>query len=626
MIALWRFRYVVVALGVVVATLFGVSRLWHDITRIEEELPQNSMKERDFTTLLLDLDRLTTALTLDISVPSPEHREAVVFALDAAIVRQRDNKALYAVDEHIGPLHERIEMALSGLDAALRDPSPPPARLQDSLDAVRQVRTEIRHKTDAVFQISMAQVSAQRSDLKDLQRTMSVLIVLFGGLGLVLVVLSLGQQGSIQTLRKRDRELFTAKSKAEADSRLRMAISALQSEFIAAEDQRDRFRLFLDSCLDLTGSPYGFVGVVEAPAGAPPVLRITAACRSLSCDCTGEVLPLPAEPISAMTLTIPAGHPPITDSLVLPIICDGAMVAVVVLANRPEGYGPEVMEYLQPLLGACGNIISASRARQGEHELLKRLEAQSEALARSNSDLETFAYAVSHDLREPLRMVSSFMQLLDRRVGATLDQDARDFIRFARDGAQRMDGMTLSLLAYSRVGRKGEPMEWCDSRACLDEALGFLDVARTESGAEITIADDPSLGGWPQVYASADELSRLFLNLVGNALKFCLPSIRPHIAITVGPHDHSWCFTVQDNGIGIDPAHIGGLFTVFRRLVSHSDYPGSGIGLALCRRIVERHGGTIWAESAGCGQGTTIRFTLPTEPADGVKEKGGERL
>ena len=603
MIRLWRFRYYVLALAVVAATLFGVSRLWRDTTLIEEALPLVSLhKERDFAALLFDMGRLETALSLHVVAPSAEHRKALDFALDLAILRQRDNKALYSIDEHIGPLHEGLDAALGGLDAALQEGSPGGPALMPNLIDIRRLHEMIKIKNDAIFQASMNQASEQRANLGGLRDSMSAMIVLFGALGLMLVALSLSQQASIRALRQRDRDLVAAKGRAEADSRLRAAIGALQSGFIAAEDQDDRFRQLLDSSLTLTSSSYGFVGVV----GGSCALRIAAA----SDGATGTV-PLPAAPVSAATLTLPAGHPPIDCSLAMPIVSDGAVVAVVMLANRPQGYGPEVLDYLQPLLGACGNVISASQARQAEHELLGRVEAQSAALTRSNDDLETFAYAVSHDLREPLRMVSGFMQLLDRRIGATLDDDARDFVRFARDGAQRMDAMIVSLLEYSRVGRKGEPMDWCDSRACLDEALSFLDVARTESEADIVISGD-----WPQVYASTDELTRLLLNLIGNALKFRHRDTPPRISVRGEVAPEFWLFTVEDNGIGVDPADLGSLFAVFKRLVAQADYPGSGVGLALCRRIVERHGGRIWAESAGHGHGTSMHFTLPKPPED----------
>ena len=607
MIRLWRFRYYVLALAVVAATLFGVSRLWRDITLIEESLPLVSLhKERDFAALLFDMGRLETALGLHLATPSAEHRQALDFALDLAILRQRDNKALYSIDEHIGPLHEGLEAALGGLDAALRDAGAGGPALMPNLIEIRRLHETVKAKNDAIFQASMNQASEQRANLGGLRHSMSVMIGLFGGLGLVLVALSLSQQASIRALRQRDRDLVAAKGRAEADSRLRAAIGALQSGFIAAEDQDDRFRQLLDNCLALTGSYYGFVGVVERCPCGNCALRIAAA----SDGATGTV-PLPTAPVSAATLTLPAGHPPIVRSLAMPIVSDGALVAVVMLANRPQGYGPEVLDYLQPLLGACGAVISASLARQAEHELLGQVEAQSEALARSNDDLETFAYAVSHDLREPLRILSGFMQCLDRRVGATLDDAARDFVRFARDGAQRMDAMILSLLEYSRVGRKGEPMDWCDSRACLDEALSFLEVARTESEADIVISGD-----WPQVYASTDELTRLLLNLIGNALKFRHRDTPPRISVRGETAPEFWLFTVEDDGIGVDPADLGSLFAVFKRLVAQADYPGSGVGLALCRRIVERHGGRIWAESAGRGHGTAMHFTLPRPPED----------
>lgn len=235
----------------------------------------------------------------------------------------------------------------------------------------------------------------------------------------------------------------------------------------------------------------------------------------------------------------------------------------------------------------------------------KRLE---EDIARSNRDLEQFSYAVSHDLQEPLRMVSSYLGLLERRYHDKLEGDAHEFIAFAVDGAQRMSRMITDLLDYSRVHRRGNPFGPVNLDTVLADALANLSTAIAACGAQV---DAQPL---PTVIGDASQLMRVFQNLVGNALKYRAADAVPHIAVTAAQQDSQWVVSVADDGIGIDPAVTGRLFQVFQRLHPRGAYEGTGIGLALCRRILERHGGRIWVESTGEGQGATFRFTLPPVP------------
>lgn len=236
----------------------------------------------------------------------------------------------------------------------------------------------------------------------------------------------------------------------------------------------------------------------------------------------------------------------------------------------------------------------------------RQLEGYRESLERSNKELEHFAYAASHDLRQPLRMVTSYAQLLERHLADRLDEDGKMMLHYMRDGAQRMDSMLLSLLDYSRVGRKGEPMRPIGLGSALEEALHFLQPSITEAGASIEV-----MGEWPDVVASPDEMTRLFQNLLGNALKYRVTDHAPRIEVTVVAAGVRWQVSVRDNGIGIDPAQIDRLFKVFQRLHTREQYEGTGVGLAVCRKIVERHGGEIWVESAGEGAGSSFCFTLP---------------
>jgi light-regulated signal transduction histidine kinase (bacteriophytochrome) len=226
--------------------------------------------------------------------------------------------------------------------------------------------------------------------------------------------------------------------------------------------------------------------------------------------------------------------------------------------------------------------------------------------------LEQFAYVASHDLQEPLRMVSSYTQLLARRYKGKLDADADEFIAFAVDGALRMKRLLNDLLAYSRVSTRGHPLRSISSEAVLDQTLANLQVAITESQA--TITHDPL----PIVLADQTQLLQLFQNLIANALKFRAEQ-PPEVHISAEARGREWLFSIRDNGIGIDPQFADRIFVIFQRLHNQADYPGTGIGLAICKRIVERHAGRIWVESQP-GQGATFYFTLPAVEAKVVPE------
>ncbi len=233
-----------------------------------------------------------------------------------------------------------------------------------------------------------------------------------------------------------------------------------------------------------------------------------------------------------------------------------------------------------------------------------------EELERSNRDLEQFSYAVSHDLQEPLRMVSSYLALLKRRYAPKLDEDAHEFIGYAVDGAQRMSRMITDLLEYSRVHRKGREFGTVGLNAVLADALANLTTAIDSAGAEITAAPLPAVIG------DSSQLMRVFQNLIGNALKYRRHDMAPRIIVTATQDGPEWVISVADNGIGIDPAMAGRLFQVFQRLHPRGAYEGTGVGLALCRRILERHHGRVWIESDGEGKGSVFRFTLPVIDAD----------
>ena len=244
-------------------------------------------------------------------------------------------------------------------------------------------------------------------------------------------------------------------------------------------------------------------------------------------------------------------------------------------------------------------IVDITERKRTENELVQ----QTRELARSNSELAQFAYVASHDLQEPLRTVASYTELLEHRYGDRLDEDARTYIKFARDGAVRMQRLLEALLAYSRVGtRTREPIS-TDAGRALDHALDALKAAIDEAGAKIV------RGKLPAVMADPTQLAEMFQNLVGNGVKF-RGKIAPVVEIGARRRDSAWVFSVRDNGIGIESVDFDRIFQVFQRLHTREEYPGTGIGLAICRRIAERMGGTVWVESEP-GKGSTFFFDVP---------------
>jgi PAS domain S-box-containing protein len=236
------------------------------------------------------------------------------------------------------------------------------------------------------------------------------------------------------------------------------------------------------------------------------------------------------------------------------------------------------------------------------------LAQQSAELARSNSELEQFAYIASHDLQEPLRMVGSYVQLLERNYKNLFDAKGEEYIAYAVDGAKRMQMLINDLLAYSRVGTQGNEFALTDCAGVVGLAIKNLQKAIQESGATITCEPLPT------VRADRMQLLQLFQNLLANAIKFRAEQ-SPEIHIMAKHTDGFWQFAVKDNGIGIEPRHFERIFLIFQRLHSRRHYPGTGMGLAICKKIVDRHGGTIWPVSEP-GMGTTFFFTLPDQPGD----------
>jgi signal transduction histidine kinase len=255
--------------------------------------------------------------------------------------------------------------------------------------------------------------------------------------------------------------------------------------------------------------------------------------------------------------------------------------------------------------------VAIRRALHEQHLLEQRKQAEREKeaymqeLKRSNAELEQFAYVASHDLQEPLRMVASYTELLAERYRGKLDPNADKFIGYAVDGAQRMQRLIRDLLAYARVTSQAKPPQRTDTSAVLASVIGGMRTTVESSHAEIVC------GTLPEVMADQSQLAQVFQNLISNAIKF--HSDRPprvEINAQANDNDGTWDFSVKDNGIGMDMESAGRIFEMFQRLHSREEYEGNGIGLTIAKRIVERHGGRIWCESAP-GQGSTFHFTLP---------------
>ena len=257
---------------------------------------------------------------------------------------------------------------------------------------------------------------------------------------------------------------------------------------------------------------------------------------------------------------------------------------------------------VESLLVITRDITDLKQSEKQLKETIKELEC-------SNYELQSFAYITSHDLQEPLRTIASFAQLIERRYKGKLDKDADEFIEFMIDGTFRMKEMIQGLLDYSHVGTKGHEFIEFEAEKALNYALSNLGTAINESNAEITSSP------LPVIFADKDQIIRVFQNLIGNAIKFRKESVQPKIHISSKKKDNEYVFSVSDNGIGLEEQYSDKIFEVFKRLHAIGEYQGAGIGLAIVKRIINRHGGRIWVESE-LGKGSTFYFTLPIKIMD----------
>ena len=370
----------------------------------------------------------------------------------------------------------------------------------------------------------------------------------------------------------------------------------------ALRESEERYRLLADKSND-------FIWYIEMPS--TKTIYVSPSVEQFLGYTADEII---HNNISVMDLFTPASRETVLEH-------DKNLVTEALEGKHPEDFRSEI-EYLRKdgstiwaesnvhvvydrdgsLFGFQGISRDITDRKKAEDALARR----TEELARSNAELEQFAYIASHDLQEPLRMITSYTELLNKRYSPRFDDDAKEFMAFVVDGASRMKQLINDLLAYSRVGTKRKLPEPTDSQAILDKALLNLGIAVKESSATVTA--DPL----PAIMADPVQLGQLFQNLIGNAIKFHGKE-PPCVHISAERHGNEWVFSVRDNGIGIDPQHFDRIFMIFQRLHARQEYSGTGIGLAVCKKIVENMGGRIWLDSEP-GKGTTFFFTAPEDP------------
>ncbi|MGV9808650.1 sensor histidine kinase [Micromonospora chersina] len=291
--------------------------------------------------------------------------------------------------------------------------------------------------------------------------------------------------------------------------------------------------------------------------------------------------------------------------------------------HRIEGSGPPEFRLLADDIDIMRQKIAREldevrEARERIEWVNSQLQKQAEELTRSNRDLEQFAYVASHDLQEPLRKVASFCQLLQRRYSGQLDERADQYIAFAVDGAQRMQRLINDLLAFSRIGRLTTGFTEVDLNKVMGDVAGQTEAARQYADAELTWDRLPVIRGEEPL------LTNLLANLVSNSIKFRRPDVPPKVHVSARLVDDEWEISCRDNGIGIEPEFADKIFVIFQRLHSKDAYPGTGIGLAIVKKIVEYHGGRVWVDTE-TAEGTTIRFTLPALPEDVEAARAAEQ-
>ena len=424
----------------------------------------------------------------------------------------------------------------------------------------------------------------------------------------------------VRLLRATETPDERSRRRGERDLTLRNHISNI---FLTLPD-RQMYGKVIELILDNTDSTYGLFGYVDEAGylicpSVPeelwergPVADRTAEFSMESMhEIWQEALERRATVVSNKPTPVPEGFIPIERSLSVPILHGDAAVGLLHLANKLTDYDDHDRELLEGLAIYIAPVLDARlrRERQEErrHRAEEALEAKARELERSNTELSQFAHVASHDLQEPLRMISSYTSLLRDRYTGQIDEQADTYIDFAVEGAQRMRELIDGLLAFSHVQSRATPLEPIELNHVMNQLRDTLHVAVRESGTELEVGD------LPRVMGASGQLHQLLQNLVQNAIKFH-GERPPKIHLSAFRMRADWVVVVRDNGIGIDQEFHDQIFEIFKRLHPRDDYPGVGIGLAVCKRIVERHGGRMWLESTP-GEGTSFFFTLQDAPS-----------
>ncbi|MDP6113441.1 MAG: ATP-binding protein [Planctomycetota bacterium] len=425
----------------------------------------------------------------------------------------------------------------------------------------------------------------------------------------------------------------TAEEEVSRNAAVLEAVNEVLSEALTCETEEELGKICLAVAERLTGSKFGcFVEVNED--GLFDTIAISNpgwdACDMAVEDARRNTVSMPIRGIDRSTIRegkprivnedeiathadrvgFPEGHPPVRAFLGVPFIHEGKVVGMISLANKEGGYELHDQEAVEALSVAMVEALRTKRAdvelAQHREHLEEMVASRTQELARSNAELEQYAYIISHDLQTPLRTCISFAQLLTKHCEGELDAKAEGFIRHIVEGADSMQTLIRDLLAFSRVGSEEEAPERTDCSEAFDLAVANLQADIEESGAVV------KQEGLPTLEANRSQMVQLLQNLVSNGIKY-RGEKPPEIHVTSKLEEGEWRFAVSDNGIGIPPEHLEAIFAVFRRLHTPQEYPGTGVGLAICKKIVELHGGRIWVESEP-GEGSMFCFTFPSKP------------
>jgi len=432
------------------------------------------------------------------------------------------------------------------------------------------------------------------------------------------------------------RELANRDAAVLAPEEVRRSINLLetihhaQTDFLTIESGSNIFNKMLDNFLAVTGCQYGFIDelfiqddgsmYLEARAitdiawddGSRAIYKKLVSgeirfdnMKSLYGEVmrTGEPVIANDAPTDPRRTGIPPGHPPLIGFLGVPLYAGGEFVGMLGLANAPGGFSEGLLVHLEPLTKIAGIILLTLKIDRRRAEAIDAWQRLANKLTASNAELERFAYVCSHDLQAPIRHVTSYATMLGDHVDEAANPDLRRWADKIIAGGRRMQNLVSDLLAYARLSKGAAPVSSVDTNAVVDDVLEVLDKRIDEAGATVRRADLPMLD------CHGTLVTQLFQNLIENALRYRRTDVPVSVEISCtdeGAHQH---FAVRDNGKGIDPAHHSRTFEIFQRLEGDKDDGGTGIGLAICERVVQMHSGRIWVESEA-GAGATFHFTL----------------